>query len=122
MVPSVTGMSGMGGGISTLEASDGPGNPLQVPSGLWIGTGGWRMKSPIFEEGENGVGVGVANGLGVASGPKAESPRVQLAKGIASEAIIRNNENSFLLVFFLSPSISLTRSFQLDTKTRFYTS
>lgn len=80
------------------------------------------MKSPIFEEGENGVGVGVANGLGVASGPKAESPRVQLAKGIASEAIIRNNENSFLLVFFLSPSISLTRSFQLDTKTRFYTS
>lgn len=79
-VPSGTGISGIGGGISTEEASVGPGNPPHVPSGLWMETGGTGTNSGISSAGAKGVGVGVANGLGVANGPSCEPVREQLAR------------------------------------------
>jgi hypothetical protein len=56
------------------------------------------MKSPISEEGEKGVGVGVANGLGVARGPKGEFPREQPANGIVSVVRRKSHINGLLFI------------------------
>jgi hypothetical protein len=78
MIPSDVGIKGIGGGISIAEASVGPGKPAQVPSGLWIGSADSGSKI----EGANGVGVGVANGFGVANGPICSADREQPVKAI----------------------------------------
>jgi hypothetical protein len=94
IAPSETGIRGIGGRISTVEASVGPGNPPHVPSGLWMGTGGWSTISGISAEGEKGVGVGVANGLGVANGPRGEPAREQLANGMVRTVNTKNQANT----------------------------
>ena len=83
-----------------MEASLGPGNPPHVPSGLWIGTRDWGTNSGMSAAGEKGVGVGVANGLGVAKGPSWDPAR-EHPTNADDKMIIKNIQESHFFFGFL---------------------
>ena len=83
-----------------MEASLGPGNPPHVPSGLWIGTRGWGSNTGMSAAGEKGVGVGVANGLGVAKGPSWDPAREHPIND-GARTIIKNIQESHIFFGYL---------------------